>query len=63
MDNDHLKGAADKASSAMKEAAGKALGDPSLQAKGKLDKAKGKARTLVGDAKDAVKKAQDEAKH
>lgn len=56
MDKEHIKGAADKASGAIKEAVGKATGDSSLQAKGKVDQAKGAARDALGDAKDALKK-------
>ena len=57
MDKEHIKGAADKAKGAIKDAAGKATGDKELQAEGKLDKAKGAAHSAVGDAKDAVRKA------
>jgi uncharacterized protein YjbJ (UPF0337 family) len=57
MDKEHIKGAADKASGAIKEGIGKATGDKSMEAKGKFDKAKGEARDVVGDVKDAVKKA------
>jgi len=57
MDKEHVKGAADKASGAMKEGIGKATGDASMEAKGKLDKAKGEAREFVGDVKDAAKKS------
>ena len=39
MDREHVKGAADKAKGAIKEAAGKVAGDKELQSKGKLDKA------------------------
>jgi uncharacterized protein YjbJ (UPF0337 family) len=56
MDKEHVKGAADKASGATKEAAGKITGDKKLEAEGKLDKAKGHARDFVGDVKDATKK-------
>ena len=41
MDKEHVKGAADKVSGAAKEGLGKMTGDKSLEAKGKLDKAKG----------------------
>ncbi len=58
MDKEHIKGAADKASGTIKEAAGKALKDPSLEAKGKADKAKGEVRQAVGDVKDAFKNPQ-----
>ena len=57
MDKEHIKGAADKAKGAIKDAAGKVTGDKELQAEGKMDKAKGAAHNAVGDAKDAVRKA------
>ena len=60
MNKDHIKGAADKAKGALKDAAGGLTGDEKLQAEGKLDKAKGAVRTAVGDAKDAVKRAVDD---
>lgn len=56
MDKEHLKGAADKASGAAKDAAGKMTGDKKLQAEGKLDKAKGEVRDTVGDVKDAARR-------
>ena len=59
MDKEHVKGAADKAKGAVKDAAGKLTGDKELQAEGKMDKAKGAAHSAVGDAKDAVKRAAD----
>jgi uncharacterized protein YjbJ (UPF0337 family) len=59
MDKEHVKGAADKAKGAIKDAAGKLTGDKELQAEGKMDKAKGAAHNAVGDAKDAVKRAAD----
>ncbi|HET9231500.1 MAG TPA: CsbD family protein [Vitreimonas sp.] len=55
MDKEHVKGAADKASGATKEAAGKMTGDKSLEAEGKLDKAKAAVRDFAGDVKDDVK--------
>jgi uncharacterized protein YjbJ (UPF0337 family) len=59
MDKEHIKGAADKAKGAIKDAAGKLTGDKQMQAEGKVDKAKGAAREAMGDAKDAVRRAQD----
>jgi uncharacterized protein YjbJ (UPF0337 family) len=56
MDKEHVKGAADKAKGAVKDAAGKAMGDKKLQAEGKMDKAKGEVRQALGDAKDAAKR-------
>jgi uncharacterized protein YjbJ (UPF0337 family) len=61
MDKEHVKGAADKASGAIKEGVGKAVGDKSLEAKGKIDKAKGEAREALGDVKDAMRKSDDRA--
>ena len=57
MDKEHVKGAADKAKGAVKDAVGGLTGDDKLQAEGKLDKAKGAVRTAVGDVKDAWKNA------
>ncbi len=62
MDKEHVKSAADKASGATKEAAGKMTDNKKLEAEGKLDKAKGEAREFVGDVKDAAKKA-DKDRH
>jgi uncharacterized protein YjbJ (UPF0337 family) len=59
MDKEHIKGAADKAKGAIKDATGKVTGDKELQAEGKIDKAKGSAREALGDAKDAVKRGQE----
>ena len=55
MDKQHVKGAADKMKGAVKDAAGKMTGDKSLQAEGKMDKAKGHGRDAVGDVKDAAR--------
>ena len=60
MEKEHVKGAADKAKGAVKDAAGKMMGDDKLRAEGKLDKAKGGAKQAAGDAKDAMK---DASKH
>ena len=56
MDKEHVKGAADKAKGAVKDAAGKVTGDKELQSEGKMDKAKGDLHNAAGDVKDAVKK-------
>ncbi len=61
MDNEHLKGAADKASGAAKDAFGKVTGNDKLRVEGAIDKAKGAAHEALGDAKDAVKKADVDA--
>jgi uncharacterized protein YjbJ (UPF0337 family) len=58
MDNDRIKGMADQAKGAVKDAAGKVTGDSKLQAEGKADKLKGKVENAVGGAKDAIRDAQ-----
>ncbi len=55
MDREHIKGAADKAKGAIKDAAGKMTGDKELQSEGKLDKAKGEAHNIAGNIKDAAR--------
>lgn len=59
MDREHVKGAADKAKGAIKDAAGKLTGDKELQREGKLDKAKGSAHNAAGDIKDAFRKSTE----
>jgi uncharacterized protein YjbJ (UPF0337 family) len=59
MDREHVKGAADKAKGAIKDTAGKLTGDRELQSEGKLDKAKGEMHNIVGDVKEAARKAQN----
>ena len=54
MDREHVKGAADKAKGASKEAAGKVAAEE-LQTEGKLDKATGSVHNAAGDAKDALR--------
>ena len=44
MDKEHVKGAAQKAKGAVKDAAGALTGDEKLQGEGKADKAGGAAR-------------------
>ena len=58
MDKEHVKGAADKAKGAIKDAAGKITGDKQMQAEGKFDKAKGAAHQAAGDVKDAARRAE-----
>jgi len=63
MDKDRIKGSLDQAKGAAKEAAGRVIGDPKLQAEGKVDKLKGQAESAVGSAKDTIRAAQDKSKH
>ena len=55
MDKDRIAGAAKQAKGAVKEAAGKAIGDSKLVADGKTDKVEGKIQNAVGGLKDALK--------
>ena len=55
MDKQRIKGIANQAKGAVKEAAGKALGDAKLKTEGKTDKLKGKVQNAVGSAKDALR--------
>jgi len=57
VDREHVKGVADKAKGAIKDTAGKVTGDKKLETEGKIDKAKGAAHNVLGDVKDAVRKA------
>jgi len=60
MNKDRIEGAAKQAKGAIKEAAGKALGDSKLVAEGKSDKVEGKIQNAVGGLKDTVKEALKE---
>jgi uncharacterized protein YjbJ (UPF0337 family) len=59
MNNEHVKGAADKAKGAVKDTVGKATGNDRMRAEGQYDKVKGDAHKVAGDVKDAVKKAAE----
>ena len=62
MDKEHVKGAAQKAKGAVKDAAGGLTGNEKLQAEGKADKGAGAGRQAAGDIKDAARKAADSLK-
>ena len=57
VDENRVTGAVDKMKGAVKEGIGKMTGDEKLQGEGMADKAKGKAESAVGGAKDAVRDA------
>jgi uncharacterized protein YjbJ (UPF0337 family) len=59
MDREHIRAAAEKAKGAVKETAGKVIGDEKLKAKGKADKAKGASRKVAGDVKERVREYED----
>jgi uncharacterized protein YjbJ (UPF0337 family) len=55
MDKDRIEGSATQAKGAVKEAAGKALGDKKLETEGKTDKVAGKVQNAVGGLKDSLR--------
>jgi uncharacterized protein YjbJ (UPF0337 family) len=61
VDENRIKGALDKAKGAVKEGVGSVTGDEKLKGEGMADKAKGKAESVVGGAKDALRDAADKA--
>jgi uncharacterized protein YjbJ (UPF0337 family) len=59
--SDKIKGLANEAAGNVKQAAGKAVGNDRLHAKGVIQERVGEAQQAVGKAKDAVKKVVDKA--
>lgn len=57
MDKDRIKGAAQQAKGATKEAVGEVFGDAKLASEGKAEKIAGKIRNAVGGMKDTVREA------
>jgi uncharacterized protein YjbJ (UPF0337 family) len=55
MDKELIKGMVQQARGAVKEGAGKAVGDEKLKAEGKMDKMEGKVRNALGGMKDAMR--------
>ncbi len=55
MESEHIKGAGDKLAGKTKQAAGEAIDNKEMQAKGKVQELKGKALDKIGDVKDALK--------
>jgi uncharacterized protein YjbJ (UPF0337 family) len=56
MDKDRIEGSVKQGKGAIKEAAGKALGDAKLTGEGKSDKVDGKIQNAVGSLKDTLRK-------
>lgn len=57
VNKDQVEGLAKQAKGAVKQTAGKALGDRKMQAEGAVGKVAGKVQKGVGDAREKVKKA------
>jgi uncharacterized protein YjbJ (UPF0337 family) len=55
MDKDRIAGAAHEIKGAVKEAAGKAVGDAKLQSDGKAEKTAGKIQNAIGGVKDTLR--------
>jgi uncharacterized protein YjbJ (UPF0337 family) len=55
MDKDRIKGSAAQAKGAVKEVAGKVLGDKKLETEGKTEKAVGKVQNAIGGLKDTLR--------
>ncbi len=61
MNEDQIKGKAEKAKGYVKEKAGEVTGNENLEADGAADRVAGKARETYGNAKEKVKDAVDDA--
>jgi uncharacterized protein YjbJ (UPF0337 family) len=55
MDKDRIEGSAKQAKGAVKEIAGKVLGDKKLETEGKTDKAAGQVQNAIGGLKDTLR--------
>jgi uncharacterized protein YjbJ (UPF0337 family) len=55
VDKDRIKGSAEQAKGAVKEAAGKILGDKKLETEGQTEKAVGKVQNAIGGLKDTLR--------
>jgi uncharacterized protein YjbJ (UPF0337 family) len=62
MDKDRVEGSAKQAGGAVKEAAGKALGDKKMETEGAAKKAEGKVQNVVGGVKDKAREMVDDHK-
>jgi uncharacterized protein YjbJ (UPF0337 family) len=57
MNKDQVKGRVEQAKGAVKETAGKVVGNKKLETEGQIDKSTGKAQATYGDLKEDVKEA------
>jgi uncharacterized protein YjbJ (UPF0337 family) len=60
MDKDRIKGKAEDIAGRVKRQTGEWTGDEKTQAEGAADQLKGKARNMMGKAKDAARDAADD---
>ena len=62
MHKDQITGRVEQAKGAIKEVAGKAVGNETLEAKGKVQKTAGRAKAAVGDVKSDAKDMVNDVK-
>jgi len=55
MDKDRIAGSAKQVKGAVKQAAGKVVGDAKLESEGQADKVEGKIQNAIGSLKDTLK--------
>ena len=61
MDKDRIEGSLEQAKGAIKEGAGKLMGDKKMETEGKADQVAGKTQNTVGGVKDTARDALDKA--
>ncbi|HEX5445898.1 MAG TPA: CsbD family protein [Pirellulales bacterium] len=59
MDKDRVEGMGKQAKGAVKDAAGKLVGDKKMEAEGEADKAEGKVQNALGGLKDKAREQAD----
>ena len=63
VDKDRIAGSAKEIKGAVKQGAGKMVGDAKLESQGRAEKAEGKIQNAVGSLKDKLKDTTKAAKH
>ncbi len=63
MNQEHVKGVADRLAGKTKEATGHVTGNKKLETEGKVDQAKGTIHNAAGNAKDAGQEAIDSVRN
>lgn len=58
VDNDRIAGSAKEIKGAVKQVAGKAVGDVKLESQGKAEKTEGKVQNAIGGLKDTIKETR-----
>ncbi|WP_294542179.1 CsbD family protein [uncultured Rhodoblastus sp.] len=63
VDKDRIAGSTKELTGAVKQAAGKAIGDVKLESQGAAEKTEGKIQNAVGGLKDTIKETSKAEKH